>query len=56
MPFYHYECKDCDVAEEHYFGFSDNQEVKCEECNEPMEKVIFPVGVIFRGTGWAGKK
>lgn len=56
MPLYDFYCKTCDESEEVFFGFADKQEVTCDECGEQMEKTIFPVGVIFRGGGWAGKK
>lgn len=55
-PLYDFYCNTCDEREEVFFGFADKQEVKCNECNTQMVKTIFPVGVIFRGTGWAGKK
>lgn len=55
MPLYDYYCKDCDESEEVFFGFADKQEMVCSECGQHMVKTIFPVGVIFRGTGWAGK-
>lgn len=55
-PLYDFYCKKCDESEEVFFGFADKQEMKCEECGTDMEKVIFPVGVILKGNGWAGRK
>ena len=55
-PLYDFYCKTCNESEEVFFGFADKQELKCIECGEDMTKTIFPVGVIFRGDGWAGRK
>ncbi len=54
-PLYDFKCEPCNVAEEVYFGFADKQELTCEDCGKPMEKMLFPVGVIFRGGGWGGQ-
>ncbi len=55
MPMYDFYCKVCDESEERLFGFNDKHEVTCDVCANLMEKIITPVGVIFRGTGWAGR-
>lgn len=28
----------------------------CDKCNVEMARVYQPLGVMFNGTGWAGKK
>ena len=55
MPLYDFYCEKCDESEEVFFAFADKQEMNCEECGTKMEKVIFPVGVVFKGNGWAGR-
>lgn len=55
MPFYDFKCIKCNAMANVHFNFKDTQEVKCK-CGADMEKVFYPVGVIFNGTGWAGKK
>ena len=56
MPIYDFYCEPCNESEEHFFGFADKQEVVCVECGADMTKTIFPVVVIFKGDGWAGRK
>jgi putative FmdB family regulatory protein len=55
MPMYQFHCKNCDEDIETFFGFNDKQEIDCEDCNTPMEKVFFAVGVVLKGTGWGGQ-
>lgn len=55
-PAYDFYCAKCDESEEHFFKFTDVQEVTCVECGTEMTKVIFPVGVQLKGDGWAGRR
>ena len=51
MPFYEYRC-----AQEHVFdarqGFNDEPIAVCPKCGSPAQRVIQPVGVVFKGGGW----
>lgn len=55
MPTYVFYCITCNKHEDHTFGFHDKHYVKCNVCGNDMRKVIHKAGVIFKGTGWAGK-
>jgi len=51
MPAYDYKCGRCGLKNELHHGWHDKPTVLCTYCNEPMIKVISPVGAIFKGTG-----
>ena len=48
------ECKTCQptITNAVHHGWHDKPTILCTYCNEPMSKVISPVGAIFKGTGW----
>jgi len=52
MPIYAYKCKDC----EHQFDirqrFSDEPLTGCPRCEGRIRRVIYPVGVVFKGSGF----
>ncbi len=52
MPTYQYKCDDCGVAFERFQHFSEEPVRTCPECNGPVHRVIHPVGVIFKGSGF----
>lgn len=52
MPIYEYECDTCGVRFERIQRFSDNPLTGCPECEGHVHRVIQPVGVIFRGSGF----
>ncbi len=52
MPTYVYQCKECGIQFERVQHFSEAPIKVCPECNGPVQRVICPVGVIFKGTGW----
>ena len=54
MPNYVFYCDVCDESDEAYFDFNAKHEMTCE-CGNQMRKTILSTGVIFRGSGWAGK-
>ena len=56
MPAYDYKCGRCGLKNELHHGWHDRPEVLCTYCNEPMSKVISPIGAIFKGTGWGKNK
>ena len=50
MPLYEYECRKCEhVFEELVFG---DEPVVCPKCQGTLTKVIYPTGVIFKGSGF----
>ena len=53
MPVYAYRCESCGVQFERHQSFSDPELKRCPECNKnTLRKVIGPVGVVFKGSGF----
>lgn len=53
MPVYAYSCNSCGLQFERMQRFSDQPVSDCPECNEhTVQRVIQPVGIIFKGSGW----
>ena len=52
MPTYVYQCKECGIQFERVQHFSEPPVTICPECNGEVHRVICPVGVIFKGSGW----
>ena len=52
MPTYVYECEDCGVRFERLQSYSDTPLRECPECCGHVHRVIQPVGVIFKGSGF----
>ena len=53
MPIYAYRCDSCGAQFEQHQSFSDDPLVICPECDEPaLKKLIQPVGIVFKGSGF----
>lgn len=52
MPLYEYECEACGLRFERLQHFSDDPLRSCPECEGPVHRVIQPVGIIFKGSGF----
>ncbi len=53
MPTYQYACNTCSHQLEIQQRFADDPLVTCPQCEQPaLRRVIFPAGVIFKGSGW----
>lgn len=52
MPVYTYQCEECGVRFDARQSFSDDPITVCPECGGATHKVITPVGVIFKGSGF----
>jgi putative FmdB family regulatory protein len=52
MPIYVYRCASCSVETEKRQSFSDAPLTTCESCGGSLRRVLHPVGVIFKGSGW----
>jgi putative FmdB family regulatory protein len=52
MPTYEYECLACKHRFERVQKFSDAPVTECPECGSQVRKVLFPAGVVFKGSGW----
>jgi putative FmdB family regulatory protein len=52
MPTYVYKCDECGITFERFQHFSEDPLRVCPECNGPVFRMIQPVGIIFRGSGF----
>lgn len=52
MPIYEYRCDRCGHTFEVFQKFSDAPIESCEECGGPVAKVLYPVAVHFKGSGF----
>jgi putative FmdB family regulatory protein len=52
MPTYTYQCDSCGHGFEAVQRFADDPLIECPVCREAIRRVIQPVGVVFKGSGW----
>lgn len=52
MPIYLYQCDSCGVRFERMQRMSDDALTECPECDGLVHRVIQPVGIIFKGSGF----
>jgi len=53
MPVYTYRCESCGIQFERQQSFSDAPLQVCPECRKKsLKKVISPVGIVFKGSGF----
>jgi putative FmdB family regulatory protein len=52
MPIYEYECNACRQRFEKLQSFSEEPVRVCPHCGGETRRVLQPVGVIFKGSGW----
>ena len=52
MPTYVYRCRQCGTTLERRQGFQDPPLTECEECSGALYRVLQPVQVIFKGSGF----
>lgn len=52
MPVYTYACTSCGADIERRQSFSDAPLTICEVCGGKLRRVLHPVGVIFKGSGF----
>ena len=52
MPIYEYECEQCGVRFEKLQRMVDPALTECPECSGHVHRVMQPVGVIFKGSGF----
>jgi putative FmdB family regulatory protein len=52
MPIYEYECQICGHRFERLQHFTDEPVKVCPDCTGPVQRVIQPVGIIFKGSGF----
>ena len=52
MPLYEYECDECGVRFERMQRMSDEPIEECPECGCHVHRLIHPVGIVFKGSGF----
>lgn len=53
MPVYTYRCENCGVQFDRHQKFDDQPLTRCPECNKKaLKKVIAPIGIVFKGSGF----
>ena len=52
MPLYEYQCKDCGVRFERRQHINEPPVKVCPECGGEVHRLIQPVGIIFKGSGF----
>jgi putative FmdB family regulatory protein len=52
MPLYAYKCKNCEYEFDVRQRFSDEPLTICPRCEGEVRRVITPVGVVFKGSGF----
>ncbi|MBI2869704.1 MAG: zinc ribbon domain-containing protein [Chloroflexi bacterium] len=52
MPIYEYECQGCTCRFEVRQGFNDPAEALCPRCQSKAQRVILPVPIVFKGSGF----
>jgi len=52
MPIYGYRCKSCDHTFEVMQSVSDEPIEVCPKCEGQVNKLFFPVGISFKGSGF----
>lgn len=52
MPTYVYQCSSCGERFEAWQKISDDPIDTCPTCGQPVHRVVFPVGLVFKGGGF----
>jgi putative FmdB family regulatory protein len=52
VPIYEYQCDDCGASFEAFQKMSDDPHVECDKCGGPLRKVLHPVAIHFKGSGF----
>jgi len=52
MPTYEYQCKSCEHRFEVWQKMTDDALTTCPECKGSIRRVLFPAGIVFKGSGF----
>jgi putative FmdB family regulatory protein len=52
VPTYDYQCRTCGHTVEVIHGMTEEGPTACELCGGPLRRVLFPAGIIFKGSGF----
>lgn len=52
MPTYDYQCRSCGQTTEVIHAMTEEGPTTCEACGGPLRRVLYPAGIIFKGSGF----
>ena len=52
MPTYQYKCRECEHRFDVTQKITEDPLKECPECSGEIRRVLFPAGVVFKGSGW----
>ena len=52
MPTYDYQCRQCGHTIEVIHSMTESGPERCERCGGELRRVLFPAGIIFKGSGF----
>ena len=52
MPTYGYQCIDCKHEFSVFQAMKDDPIAICPVCTGPVKRLLYPVGIVFKGSGW----
>ncbi len=52
MPTYEYACRECGHRFEAWQHMTDDPLTVCPKCNGSIRRVLFPAGIVFKGSGF----
>jgi putative FmdB family regulatory protein len=52
VPTYEYRCASCEHQFERFQRISDEPVKECELCGQPVQRMLFPVAIHFKGSGF----
>ena len=52
MPTYDYQCRSCGTVIEVIHAMAEDGPTVCEVCGGQLRRVLYPTGIIFKGTGF----
>jgi len=52
MPTYVYRCKNCEYEFEMVQKITEDPISNCPKCNGQVTRLLFPVGIVFKGSGF----
>lgn len=52
MPTYDYQCRACGTVTEVIHSMLDDGPSTCEKCGGDLRRVLYPTGIIFKGSGF----
>lgn len=52
MPTYEYLCKSCGHRFEAWQHFTDDPLTECHNCGNHIQRVLYPAGIVFKGSGF----